>query len=101
MLFVEDVARAAAAAGVVPKEPGSFGMRVTLIPFDGVSELDRVDIDGVTVVARGQVILDDYDGGDRGRAGRHPPGEATGMKDVRAGSQILVLQPTPEISGRS
>lgn len=65
VLYVEDVARAAEAAGLVRKEPGSFGMRVTLIPFDGVSELNRVDIDGVTVVARDQVIIDAYGGIDR------------------------------------
>ena len=36
VLYVEGVERAAAAAGLTRKEPGSFGMRVTLIPFDGV-----------------------------------------------------------------
>src|SRR3546814_342415 len=51
VLYVEDVARAATAAGLTRKEPGLFGMRVTLIPFDGVSELGRAEIDGVTVVA--------------------------------------------------
>ncbi len=40
-------------------------MRVTLIPFDGVSELGRTEIDGVTVAARDQVILDAYGGIDR------------------------------------
>lgn len=65
VLYVEDVARAAEAAGLARKAPGSFGMRVTLIPFDGVSELNRVDIDGVTVVARDQVIIDAYGGIDR------------------------------------
>ena len=47
------------------KDSASFGMRVTLIPFDGVSEVGRVDIDGVTVVARDQVIIDAYGGIDR------------------------------------
>lgn len=65
VLYVEDVARAAAAAGLTRKESGSFGMRVTLIPFDGVSELGRTEIGGVTVVARDQVILDAYGGIDR------------------------------------
>ena len=65
VLYVEDVARAAAAAGLVPKEPGSFGMRVTLIPFDGVSELGRTAINDVTVAARDQVIIDAYGGIDR------------------------------------
>lgn len=65
VLYVKDVARAAEASGLVRKEPGSFGMRVTLIPFDGVSELARVDIGGVTVVARDQVVIDAYGGIDR------------------------------------
>lgn len=65
VVYVEDVARAAQAAGLTRKEPGSFGMRVTLIPFDGVSELGRSEIDGITVVARDQVILDAYGGIDR------------------------------------
>jgi transcriptional regulator with XRE-family HTH domain len=65
VLYVEDIGRAAEAAGLARKEPGSFGMRVTLIPFDGVSELGRTEIDGVTVVSRDQVILDAYGGIDR------------------------------------
>ena len=65
VLYVEDVARAAAAAGLVPKEPGSFGMRVTLIPFDGVSELGRTAINDITVAPRDQVIIDAYGGIDR------------------------------------
>lgn len=65
VLYVEDVARAAEAAGLTRKEPDSFGMRVTLIPFDSVSELGRTAIGGVTVVARDQVIVDAYGGIDR------------------------------------
>jgi len=65
VLYVEDVGRAAEAAGLAPKEPGSFGMRVTLVPFDGVSELGRTEIDGVSVASRDQVILDAYGGIDR------------------------------------
>jgi len=65
VLYVEDIARAATARGLTRKEPGSFGMRVTLIPFDGVSELGRTEIDGVTVAARDQVIIDAYGGIDR------------------------------------
>ena len=65
VLYVEDVARAADIAGLVRKEPGSFGMRVTLIPFDGVSELGRTAINGITVAARDQVIIDAYGGIDR------------------------------------
>lgn len=65
VLYVEDVERAAGAAGIIRKAPDSFGMRVTLIPFDGVSELNRTKIDGITVVARDQVIIDAYGGIDR------------------------------------
>jgi len=65
VLYVEDVERAAGAAGLARKEPGSFGMRVTLNPFDGVSEIGRAAIDGVTVAARDQVIIDAYGGIDR------------------------------------
>lgn len=63
--YVEDVARAAEAAGLARKEPGSFGVKITLIPFDGVSELGRAAIGGVSVAARDQVILDAYGGIDR------------------------------------
>lgn len=65
VLYVADVARATEVAGLVRKEPLSFGMRVTLIPFDGVNELGRVSIDGITVAARDQVIIDAYGGVDR------------------------------------
>ncbi|WP_109509092.1 helix-turn-helix transcriptional regulator [Nocardioides speluncae] len=65
VLYVEDIARAADATGLARKEPGSFGLRVTLIPFDGVSELGRTKIDGISVAARDQVILDGYGGIDR------------------------------------
>lgn len=65
VLYVEDVVRAATAASLVRKEVGSFGMRVTLIPFDGVSEVGRIGINGTTVVARDQVVIDAYGGIDR------------------------------------
>lgn len=65
VLYVEDVARAAETVGLARKEPGSFGTRVTLIPFDGVSEPGRTTINDVTVAARDQVILDAYGGIDR------------------------------------
>ncbi|WP_067435727.1 hypothetical protein [Nocardioides jensenii] len=65
VFYVEDVARAAEAAGISRKESGSFGMRVTLIPFDGVSELGRTRIDDIKVVALDQVIVDAYGGIDR------------------------------------
>jgi transcriptional regulator with XRE-family HTH domain len=65
VFYVADAARAAEAASLARKEPGSFGMRVTLIPFDGVSELGRIEVGGVTVAARDQVVLDAYGGIDR------------------------------------
>lgn len=65
VLYVEDVARAAGAAGLASKAAGSFGMRITLIPFDGVSEVGRIEIAGVTVVSRDQMIIDAYGGIDR------------------------------------
>jgi len=65
VLYVDDIARSAEASGLTRKEPGSFGMRVTLIPFDGVSELGRNTVDRVAVAARDQVILDAYGGIDR------------------------------------
>jgi transcriptional regulator with XRE-family HTH domain len=65
VVYVADVARAARTVGLSSKEPGSFGLRVTLIPFDGASELGRTAIDGITVAARDQVILDGYGGIDR------------------------------------
>lgn len=65
VLYVEEVTRAAAAAALEPKEPGSFGMRVTLIPFDGVSEFGRKAIRDIIVAARDQVLLDAYGGIDR------------------------------------
>ena len=40
-------------------------MRVTLIPFDGVSEIGRTTIDGLMVAARDQVVIDAYGGIDR------------------------------------
>lgn len=65
VLYVEEMERAAEAAGLSRKEPGSFGTRVTLIPFDGVCELGRIAIGGKTVVARDQVVIDAYGGIDR------------------------------------
>lgn len=65
VLYVENVDLAAEAARLTRKEPGSFGMRVTLIPFDGVSEVGRADLGGIVVVARDQVVIDAYGGIDR------------------------------------
>ncbi|HEX6685629.1 MAG TPA: helix-turn-helix transcriptional regulator [Candidatus Limnocylindrales bacterium] len=65
VLYVASLAAAAGSAELRPLEPGAFGLRVTLLPFDGVCELDRVEIDGFTVAARDQVVLDAYGGIDR------------------------------------
>lgn len=65
VLYVEDVEWAAGVADLVRKAPGTFGMRATLIPFDGVSELGRTQINGIAVVARDQVVIDAYGGIDR------------------------------------
>ena len=58
VLYVADVERAATAVGLTPRLPGTYGSRVTLIPFDGVSELGRENVEHVTVAALDQVILD-------------------------------------------
>lgn len=65
VLYVEDITLAAEVAGLIRREPGAFGLRVTLIPFDGANDLGRVDVKGLTVAARDQVILDAYGGIDR------------------------------------
>ncbi|MGA4669215.1 helix-turn-helix transcriptional regulator [Propionibacteriaceae bacterium Y1923] len=65
VLYVDDLDRAAAVTGLERKGPGSFGLRITLIPFDGVCEVGRTVIDGVAVVARDQVVIDAYGGIDR------------------------------------
>lgn len=65
VVYVADIDRAAEAGGLVRKAAGTFGMRITLIPFDGVSELGRARISSVVAAARDQVILDAYGGIDR------------------------------------
>lgn len=65
VVYVADIDQAAEAGGLVRKAAGSFGMRITLILFDGVSEVGRAKINGVVVAARDQVILDAYGGIDR------------------------------------
>jgi len=62
VVYVSDVADAAKFAGLIRREVGTFGARVTLIPFDGVSELGRTDIGGMTIAALDQVILDCFGG---------------------------------------
>ena len=62
VLYIADVTTGAVAAGLTPRPVGTFGARITLIPFDGVCEVGRVEIDGTTVAALDQVVLDCYGG---------------------------------------
>ena len=62
MLYVADVAAASEAVGLTPRAEGTYGARITLIAFDGICELGRVQIGGVTVAALDQVVLDCYGG---------------------------------------
>lgn len=62
VLYVSDVPAAAETAGLTPRASGTYGGRITLIPFDGVCELGRIEIEGTTVAALDQVILDCYGG---------------------------------------
>lgn len=64
VLYVENVARAAEAVGLERKSD-LFGLRVTLVPFDGICEVGRSAIDGMVVAARDQVAIDAYGGIDR------------------------------------
>jgi transcriptional regulator with XRE-family HTH domain len=61
VFYVSDVLAAERATGLV-RRVGSSGRRLTLIPFDGVSEAGRTEIDGVWLAARWQVALDCYGG---------------------------------------
>ena len=62
VLYVADVAAAAEAVGLASRAEGIYGARIALIPFDGLCELERVEIDGMTVAALDQVVLDCYGG---------------------------------------
>ncbi len=61
VFYVSDVLVAERATGLV-RRVGTSGRRITLIPFDGVSEAGRTEIDGVWLAARWQVALDCYGG---------------------------------------
>lgn len=61
VLYVSDVA-AAEATELTRRPAGTFGARITLIPFDGVCEQGRVEIDRTTVAALDQVVFDCYGG---------------------------------------
>jgi transcriptional regulator with XRE-family HTH domain len=62
VLYVENVLAAASASGLTARGDGQLGHRITLIPFDGICELARVEIDGISVAALDQVVLDCYGG---------------------------------------
>lgn len=62
VLYVAEVAAVADAAGLTPRGEGTYGARITLIPFDGLCELERLEIEGMTVAALDQVVLDCYGG---------------------------------------
>lgn len=65
VLYVNEVERAATVAGLTPKASGAYGRKVTLIPFDGVSEVGRGEIGANSVAACDQVLIDAYGGIDR------------------------------------
>jgi hypothetical protein len=62
VLYVASVSDAASVSDLTPCAAGRFGSRITLIPFDGVCELGRTELDGLTVAALDQVVLDCYGG---------------------------------------
>lgn len=61
VFYVSDLLDAERATGLV-RRVGVSGRRITLIPFDGVSEVDRTEVDGVWLASRWQVALDCYGG---------------------------------------
>lgn len=61
VFYVSDVREAERVTGLV-RRVGVSGRRITLIPFDGVSEAGRTEIDGVWLASRWQVALDCYGG---------------------------------------
>jgi transcriptional regulator with XRE-family HTH domain len=61
VFYVSDLRNAERATGLV-RRVGVSGRRITLIPFDGVSEADRTEVDGVWLASRWQVALDCYGG---------------------------------------
>jgi len=61
VFYVEDVLDAERATGLI-RRVGVSGRRITLMPFDGVSEIGRTEIDGLWLASRWQVALDCYGG---------------------------------------
>ena len=62
VLYVADAAAASEAVGLTPRAEGIYGALITLIPFAGLCELERVEIDGLTSAALDQIVLDCYGG---------------------------------------
>jgi hypothetical protein len=61
--YVSDLPTAVTSLGLVPRVAGQLGRLVSLIAFDGFSEVDRVQADdGIWFVAPIQAILDAYGG---------------------------------------
>lgn len=61
VFYVSSLEDAIQAAGLVRRSAPS-GRRITLIPFDGVCEVDKIEDDGLWVADRVQVALDCYGG---------------------------------------
>jgi hypothetical protein len=61
VFYVSDLRDAERVTGLVGRV-GVSGRRITLIPFDGVSEAGRSEVDGVRLASRWQVALDCYGG---------------------------------------
>jgi len=62
VLYVEDIQQAQEVLGLVPLAGGARGRRITLVPFDGLSELGARTVDGTIVATTAQVAIDCYSG---------------------------------------
>lgn len=65
VLYVEDLRAAVEALDLSPRLPCETGPRITLIPFDGTSELGRWVEDNMRYAAPWQVVMDSYAGTQR------------------------------------
>lgn len=61
VFYVSDVKRAAETARLV-RRTESVGRRITLVPFDGICEIARVEDNGLWVADQAQVAIDCYGG---------------------------------------
>lgn len=62
VFYVSDVDQAAQSSGLDARSAGTYGARITLIPFDGICEVGRARLDDVCVADRAQVVLDCFGG---------------------------------------